>query len=51
MAAKADPEFIKPLADPENQGAMSMGIAHMAPTVNADQKKPRLRKIAAQFTS
>src|SRR6185437_1124548 len=45
MAAKADPKFMSPLADPENWGAISIGIAHIGPTVNSEKKKPRLRKI------
>src|SRR3954462_15589268 len=38
IAASADPVFISPLADPENRGAMSMGIAHIGPTVNSAKK-------------
>ena len=48
IAASADPVFIKPLANPENRGAISMGIAHIGPTVNSAKKNARLRKIAAE---
>src|SRR5579859_4365074 len=48
IAASADPEFIKPLAKPENFGAISMGIAHIGATVNSAKKKARLRKMTAE---
>ncbi len=38
MAAAAEPVFISPLAEPENRGAMSMGIAHIGPIVNSAKK-------------
>ena len=38
IAASAEPVFIKPLAVPENFGAMSMGIAHIGPIVNSAKK-------------
>src|SRR5665213_542175 len=47
IAARADPVFIRPLADPENRGAMSIGMAHMGPMVNSEKKKARLRQMAA----
>ena len=47
MAAKAVPVFIRPLAEPEYLGAISMGIAHKGPTVNSEKKNARLRQIAA----
>src|SRR5258708_30278536 len=46
MAASAEPVFIRPLAEPENRGAMSIGIAHMGPIVNSEKKNARLRKTA-----
>src|SRR3984893_15599588 len=48
MAASADPVFIKPLAEPENRGAMSIGIAHIGPIVNYKKKKATLRKMVTQ---
>ena len=48
IAARADPEFMKPLAKPENFGAISMGIAHIGATVNSAKKKARLKKMAAE---
>src|ERR1700727_789175 len=50
MAARGDPTFMRPLADPENRGAISMGIAHIGPIVNSEKKKARLRQIAAAET-
>ena len=47
MAAKAVPVFMRPLADPANLGAISMGMAHMGPIVNSEKKKARLKQIAA----
>ena len=47
MAASADPVFIRPLAEPENRGAMSMGMAHIGPIVNSEKKKAALRQRAA----
>ena len=47
IAASADPVFIRPLAEPENFGAISMGIAHIGPIVNSAQKNAPLRQIAA----
>src|SRR5581483_3842709 len=46
IAAKAEPTFIKPLADPENRGVMSIGIAHMGPMVNSEKKNAPLRQRA-----
>jgi len=46
MAASAEPVFIRPLAELENRGAMSIGIAHMGPIVNSEKKNARLRKTA-----
>src|SRR5882762_6295121 len=45
IAASAEPVFIRPLAEPENRGAMSIGIAPMGPIVNSE-KNARLRKMA-----
>ena len=42
MASSGEPIFLRPLAEPENCGAMSMGIAHIGPIVNSAKKKPRL---------
>src|SRR5258706_11025897 len=50
IAASADPLFIRPLAEPEKRGAMSMGIAHMGPIVNSAKKKAKLRQRAAEVT-
>src|ERR1700719_3607185 len=47
MAASADPVFIRPLAEPENRGAISIGIAHMGPIVNSEKKKAALKQRAA----
>src|SRR6266852_2886928 len=46
MAAAADPTFIRPLAEPEKRGAMSMGMAHMGPMVNSAKKNAALRQMA-----
>src|SRR5208282_6850780 len=51
MAARAEPLFIRPLAVPENFGAMSMGMAHMGPMVNSEKKKAELRQRAATLRS
>src|SRR5258708_34528767 len=51
MAASAEPVFIRPLAEPENRGAMSIGMAHMGPIVNSEKKNARLRKTATQVRS
>ena len=48
MAASADPVFIRPLAEPENRGAISIGMAHMGPMVNSAKKNAMLRQTAAQ---
>src|SRR2546430_16445747 len=48
MAASADPVFIRPLAEPEKRGAISIGIAHIGPMVNSAKKKATLRQMAAQ---
>ncbi len=39
IAASAEPVFIRPLAEPENRGAMSIGIAHMGPIVNLREER------------
>jgi len=49
MAAKGDPIFMRPLAEPEYSGAISMGIAHIGPIVNSEKKKATLRQIAASI--
>src|SRR5580704_15940495 len=51
MAARGDPIFIKPLAEPEYCGAISIGIAHIGPIVNSEQKKAALRQTATQLRS
>src|SRR5258707_902894 len=51
MAAAADPTFIRPLAEPEKRGAISMGMAHMGPMVNSAKKNAALRQRAAIFRS
>src|SRR5262245_5976503 len=51
IAAKADPVFIIPLAVPEYLGAISIGIAHIGPTVNSAQKKPALNASATSLMS
>src|SRR5258708_6020389 len=50
MAASGDPIFMRPLAEPENLGAMSIGIAHIGPMVNSEKKKAKLKQIAADET-
>jgi hypothetical protein len=50
IAASADPLFVRPLAEWEKRGAMSIGIAHMGPIVNSEKKKARLRQRAATLT-
>ena len=47
MAAAAEPVFIRPLAEPEKRGAISMGMAHMGPMVNSAKKNAALRQMAA----
>ena len=44
IAARAEPVFISPLAEPEKRGAISMGMAHMGPIVNSEKKKAPLRQ-------
>jgi hypothetical protein len=44
--ARAEPMFISPLADPENRGAMSMGIAQNGPIVDSAKKNATLRQRA-----
>ena len=44
IAADAEPIFIKPLAEPENRGAISIGIAHIGPIVNSEKKKAALSR-------
>src|SRR2546427_10629424 len=48
IAASADPVFIRPLAEPENRGAISIGMAHIGPMVNSAKKNAMLRQMAAQ---
>src|ERR1700722_3638397 len=48
IAARADPVFIRPLAEPENFGAMSIGMAHIGPIVNSAKKNARLKQMAAK---
>src|ERR1700676_153053 len=48
MAARGDPMFMSPLAEPEYCGAISMGMAHIGPIVNSEKKKAKLRQIATQ---
>src|ERR1035437_2271169 len=51
IAANADPVFMKPLAEPEYRGAISIGIAHMGPTVNSVKKNAMLRQTVARVRS
>jgi hypothetical protein len=39
---------MRPLAEPANLGAMSMGMDHMGPIVNSEKKNARLKKMAAE---
>src|SRR5215471_6524732 len=49
-AASADPTFIRPLAEPEYRGAMSMGMAQKGPMVNSAKKNAAARQEATKFS-
>jgi len=45
MAAKAVPRVIRPLAEPANLGAISIGIAPQGTNSKLREKKARLKQI------
>src|SRR5580704_15992572 len=51
MAASAEPVFMRPLAEPEKLGAISIGIAHIGPIVSSEKKNPKLRQMVTQARS
>src|SRR5689334_21202975 len=51
IAARAEPEFIRPDAVPEYLGAMSIGIAHIGPITISAKKNPAERHTATNTLS
>ena len=46
MPAKPKPKFMKPAAEPENSGVISIGAAHIGATISSAQKNAALRQMA-----